>query len=223
MSPTNSTPSRALSSATAISIVHRHSTISTVPCCSAIDEVLTPSLPHYCQPPSSLQYQSFCITVGDVCKAWAKIISNSSFIKAHLLQSKGGLFIQKFGMPYNSGYLELNEGDFKMKHLDCSGQMVSSCGGVSLFCSSHPKRFLCVGNHVTMQYKSLPFAIVEEELFPSCHIAFISCTGEYEVLCHCVNLSGEHRWLVLSVGNNMSWRKLETSLKGNDLDPGIVT
>ncbi|GMP61923.1 hypothetical protein CsSME_00024207 [Camellia sinensis var. sinensis] len=57
MSPTNSTPSRALSNVTAISTVHRHSTISTVPCCSAIDEVLTPSLPHYCQPPSSLQYQ----------------------------------------------------------------------------------------------------------------------------------------------------------------------
>ncbi|CAL5351138.1 unnamed protein product [Camellia sinensis] len=70
-------------------------------------------------------------------------------------------------MPYNSGYLELNEGDFTMKHLDCSGQMVSSCGGLSLFCSSHPKRFLYVGNHVTMQYKSLPFSIVEKELFPS--------------------------------------------------------
>ncbi|KAI8022311.1 hypothetical protein LOK49_LG03G02551, partial [Camellia lanceoleosa] len=56
-STTNSGPSRAQSGVTAILTVHRHSTISTIPCCSAIDEVLTPSLPHYRQPSSSLQYQ----------------------------------------------------------------------------------------------------------------------------------------------------------------------
>ncbi|KAL7238584.1 hypothetical protein ACSBR2_004641 [Camellia fascicularis] len=56
-STTNSKPSRAQSGVTAILTVHRHSTTSTIPCCSAIDEVLTPSLPHYRQPSSSLQYQ----------------------------------------------------------------------------------------------------------------------------------------------------------------------
>ncbi|KAF5952922.1 hypothetical protein HYC85_010866 [Camellia sinensis] len=56
------------------------------------------------------------------------------------------------------------------------------------------------------------------ELFPACHIAFIPHTGEYKVVCHCVSLRGVHRWLVLTVGKNMLWRKLETPLTGNNLD-----
>ncbi|KAI8026401.1 hypothetical protein LOK49_LG02G00693 [Camellia lanceoleosa] len=96
--------------------------------------------------------------------------------------------------------------------------MVSSSGGLSLFCGSHPQKFLYVGNYVTMQYESLPFPIAADELFPACHIAFVPHSGEYKVVCHCVSLRGVHRWLVLTVGKNMLWRKLETPLTGNNLD-----
>ncbi|XP_028099939.1 putative F-box protein At3g52320 isoform X1 [Camellia sinensis] len=155
-----------------------------------------------------------------VCKAWAKIIRDPAFIKAHLLQSKGGLFIQKYCRPYPAHFLELKGGEFKETSLNryFPGQMVSSSGGLSLFCGSHPQKFLYVGNYVTMQYESLPFPIAANELFPACHIAFIPHTGEYKVVCHCVSLRGVHRWLVLTVGKNMLWRKLETPLAGNNLD-----
>ncbi|CAL5329050.1 unnamed protein product [Camellia sinensis] len=155
-----------------------------------------------------------------VCKAWAKIIRDPAFIKAHLLQSKGGLFIQKCCRPYPAHFLELKGGEFKETSLNryFPGQMVSSSGGLSLFYGSHPQKFLYVGNYVTMQYESLPFPIAANELFPACHIAFVPHTGEYKVVCHCVSLRGVHRWLVLTVGKNMLWRKLETPLTGNNLD-----
>ncbi|KAL6981729.1 hypothetical protein U1Q18_023352 [Sarracenia purpurea var. burkii] len=155
-----------------------------------------------------------------VCKAWAKIIRDPSFIRAHLFRSKCGLFIQKFGKPYDARFLEFKDGNFKVTPLNCyfPGQMVSSCGGMSLFCGSHPQSFLYVGNSLTMQYSSLPFPIAANELFPACHIALVPQTGDYKVVCHCVSLSGVHRWLVLTVGNNMSWRNLDTSLTGSNLD-----
>ncbi|XP_028126339.1 uncharacterized protein LOC114323069 [Camellia sinensis] len=91
--------------------------------------------------------------------------------------------------------------------------MVSSCGGLSLF-GSCPERFLFVGNHVTQKYKNLPFPIAKGHLLLSCHIGYISCTEEYKVVCHCEISGGEYRWFVLSVDkNNMSWRRMETSLK----------
>ncbi|XP_028126513.1 uncharacterized protein LOC114323181 isoform X3 [Camellia sinensis] len=150
-----------------------------------------------------------------VCKAWAKIISNPSFIKAHLLQSNDGLFVQKFGKLYHSCFLEFNEGEFRTTHLNCHGHMVSSCRGLSLFSGSYPERFLFVGNHVTQKYKNLPFPIAKGHLLLSCHIGYISHIEEYKVVCHCEISGGEYRWFVLSMdNNNMSWRRMETSLKG---------
>lgn len=88
--------------------------------------------------------------------------------------------------------------------------MVSSCGGLSLFAGSYPERFLFVGNHVTQKYKNLPFPIAKGHLLLSCHIGYISRTEEYKVVCHCEISGGEYRWFVLSVDNNMSWRRMET-------------
>ena len=92
--------------------------------------------------------------------------------------------------------------------------MVSSCGGLSLFSGSYPERYLFVGNHVTQKYKNLPFPIAKGHLLLSCHIGYISRTEEYKVVCHCEISGGEYRWFVLSLDNNMSWRRMETSLKG---------
>ncbi|CAL5398060.1 unnamed protein product [Camellia sinensis] len=80
---------------------------------------------------------------------------------------------------------------------------------------AHPERFLFVGNHVTQKYKNLPFPIAKGHLLLSCHIGYISCTEEYKVVCHCEISRGEYRWFVFSLdNNNMSWRRMVTSLKG---------
>ena len=67
-----------------------------------------------------------------MCKAWAKIISDPSFIKEHLIQSKSGLFIQKFGRPGYACFVELKGGEFEATPLNYCfpGHTVSSCGGL---------------------------------------------------------------------------------------------
>ncbi|CAL5340265.1 unnamed protein product [Camellia sinensis] len=96
-----------------------------------------------------------------------------------------------------------------MAYTYCPGQMISSSRGLSLFFNLFVDRFLFVGSHVTMQYKYLPLPIVNGECLFSSHIAFISRTQEYKLVCHCKIFSAEHRWFVLFVGNNMSWRRME--------------
>ena len=80
-----------------------------------------------------------------VCKAFAKIIYDPSYIKAHFLQSKDALFIQKFGEPYHLCFLEFNEGELRTTHLNWHGHKVSSCCGLSLFYCSILRDFFLLG------------------------------------------------------------------------------
>lgn len=173
-------------------------------------------------------------TARYVCKDWANIIRDPSFTKEHLLKSKSGLLIQEYTVPSRGVFLYMQDGNFSMTHVrrDFPGKPIDSCRGLCLFYMPYGRhryfgrqwkitddsRALYVVNPVTMQIGVLP--PLGNGWVQYCHLAYILRTGQYVVVClfkNCGIING----LVLTVGIDLSWRKLNLPLAGRIMD-GVV-
>ncbi|KAA8534573.1 hypothetical protein F0562_032090 [Nyssa sinensis] len=155
-----------------------------------------------------------------VCKQWACIICDPLFIEAHLCQSKTGLFIGSVGSSCHAHFLEIKCGEFRVTDLRVRfpGRMVASCDGVSLFNDPNSHRSFYVANPATLQVTTLPHLDVPPNpLYYSSCIARIPSTGKFKVVHSYKDLHLEYHWLVLTVGIDNSWRKINCQQAfGND-------
>ncbi|KAK9284048.1 hypothetical protein L1049_012308 [Liquidambar formosana] len=147
-----------------------------------------------------------------VCKGWANIIRHPLFIEAHLLRANTGIFVESIDSPGCARFFEIKDGEVRVTELkrQFPRRMVASCEGVSLFTDPIDHRALYVANPATLQVTKLPYLnLPPNPLFFSSSIARISPTGQYKVVHAYKDSRKVCHWLLLTVGVDNSWRKID--------------
>ncbi|KAI5647397.1 hypothetical protein M9H77_33402 [Catharanthus roseus] len=168
-----------------------------------------------------------------VCKEWASIICSPSFIKAHEVNSKGGLLFQNSAQPYQSNFLNLENWGTTQLRLPFQGIPLASCRGICLYLrqsgepathdecirrcfgfniSSCGRHVFYVVNLVTRQLQVLPSP--GEGFYRFLHIVYVEQLGQFKVVCHFTQ--SRSSWLVFTMGIDMSWRKLDVTHSDSD-------
>ncbi|KAK9291881.1 hypothetical protein L1049_019832 [Liquidambar formosana] len=153
-----------------------------------------------------------------VCKTWREIIRDPRFKERHLLFSRSSVFIQESYESFDASFIESEEGEVRVKPLERQfpGQMLASCEGVSLFYYHHCLDFLYIVNPVTKKAIIIPFpSLIHVAWIGYFRMARIPHTGEFKVLCRCKDQNVRFHWLVLTVGTNATWRRIDT-IPGED-------
>ena len=146
-----------------------------------------------------------------VCRTWAEISQSPCFIKSHLHHSECGFLIQDAHSPYKVQSLHARDWELKETDLNSKfpGKIRGSSDGVLLINKSGSVMDLYVANPVTMQVLKLPNLPSKCMLCSHCNnIARISSTGEIKVVSLGKDSYGMYNWYVLTVGKDMSWRKI---------------
>lgn len=143
-----------------------------------------------------------------VCRHWANIIRDPLFIEAHLRQSKTGLFIRDRG----SQCLEIEGDEFKVTDVRCQfpGRLIGGCDGVLLITDSNNPKSFSVANPVTMQVTMLPnLEVPLNSLYDSTYILHVPSIRKFKLVHLYEDLRSVFRWVVVTVGIDNSWRKID--------------
>ncbi|KAI5647396.1 hypothetical protein M9H77_33401 [Catharanthus roseus] len=161
-----------------------------------------------------------------VCKEWASIICSPSFIKAHEVNSKGGLLFQNSAQRYQANFLNLENWETTQLRLPFQGIPLASCRGICLFLrqsgfgfniSSCRRHVFYVVNLVTRQFQVLPSP--GEGFYRFLHIVYVEQLGQFKVVCHFTQ--SRSSWLVFTLGIDMSWRKIDVTHSDSDFQSVI--
>lgn len=161
-----------------------------------------------------------------VCNVWANIIRDPSFINSHLLLSNPGIVMQANAELWHACFFDKIQGNLRMKRLApvFEGVVTESCDGVMLLCDRFYKcKNIRLLNPVTMQEVHLP-------VLPNPHdsnklsIGRVRCTGRFKVVCTVGSMEVSYHWLVLTVGEDTSWRRVDITIdkdiKESDINDG---
>ncbi|KAL3537040.1 hypothetical protein ACH5RR_000406 [Cinchona calisaya] len=166
-------------------------------------------------------------TIWYVCKASVNVIRKPSFFREYLLKSKGGLLIQQYKFQSHGLFVDMKGRNCFVMYLrhDFPGKPLDSCRGLYLFHIPYGRHLLCsqqgkrtddlralhLVNPITMQIEVL--SSLGDEWVQHCQLAYIRQTRQYMVVC-IFNNYGTINGLVLTLGVDLSWRKLNFQLVG---------
>ncbi|XP_058763877.1 uncharacterized protein LOC131637309 [Vicia villosa] len=166
-------------------------------------------------------------SVRYVCKPWATTIRTSHFAQACLQLTKPGLYVEDYGSPTSSYYLDIKSyvnGHFEFERISLGtpskvGTIICSYNGIllmldwDLFSSQPPQAFL-VNPLIKSLLKLPPLPYSLERPYPSAQFAIVSAphTAKFKLFfIDILEVSGAlyYVFYVLRIGIDISWKEID--------------